>query len=101
MDQKLGQTQPDPVQSPEIWLALRGYRLTTAEILYHLPDHPALLQSYIWQNWDHAPKFPCLKAFLDFWRRDLDARLHSVRIGVADVMGPGQWRNLPGLLTLQ
>lgn len=27
---------------------LFGYRLTTAEILYHLPDHPKLLQGYIW-----------------------------------------------------
>ncbi|MGH7224968.1 MAG: usg protein, partial [Gemmataceae bacterium] len=26
-----------------IRLQLEGYRLTTAEILYHLPDHPHLL----------------------------------------------------------
>jgi uncharacterized protein Usg len=26
-------------------LILKGYRLTTAEILYHRPDHPALLQT--------------------------------------------------------
>ena len=42
----------------EIQLRLRGYSLTTAEILYHLPDHPALLQSYVWQDLDIAPKFP-------------------------------------------
>ena len=35
-------------------LQLRGYRLTTAEIIYHLPDHPALLQSFIWQDLDLA-----------------------------------------------
>ena len=29
---------------------LDGYRLTTAEILYHLPDHPGLLQTYLWQQ---------------------------------------------------
>ena len=28
-------------------LQLNDYRLTTAEILYHMPDHPALLQSFI------------------------------------------------------
>ncbi len=59
---------------------LRGYRLTTAEILYHLPDHPSLLQSYIWQEYDLAPEFPVLHRFLDFWTRNLDGKLHSVAV---------------------
>ena len=57
--------------SREMQLMLRHYRLTTAEILYHFPDHPALLQSYVWQELDLAPKFPCLKKFLDFWEREV------------------------------
>jgi uncharacterized protein Usg len=85
----------------DITLALKGYRLTTAEILYHLPDHPALLQSYVWQDWDKAPTFPELKGFLRFWTRSLDGRLHSVRVGVADPMGSGNWCHLPGIDTLQ
>lgn len=59
---------------------LKGYRLTTAEILYHMPDHPAFLQSYIWQEYDLAPKFPILTKFLDFWHQNLDGKLHSVRV---------------------
>ena len=43
-------------------LALRGYRVTTAEILYHMPDHPKVLQSFLWQELDLAPKFPILSA---------------------------------------
>ena len=39
-------------------LQVRGYRLTTAEIIYRLPDHPALLQSFIWQKFDLAPDYP-------------------------------------------
>ena len=31
-----------------LWICER--RLTTAEILYHLPDHPELLQIYLWQD---------------------------------------------------
>ena len=31
---------------------LDDYRLTTAEILYHMPDHRELLQTYVWQNLD-------------------------------------------------
>lgn len=62
-------------------LQLRDYRLTTAEILYHLPDHPALLQTYLWQEYDIAPHFPELKRFLDFWSREIEGKLHSVRVG--------------------
>ena len=35
-------------------LMLKGYGLTTARILYHLPDHPHLLQTFIWQEYDLA-----------------------------------------------
>jgi uncharacterized protein Usg len=71
---------------------LEGYRLTTAEILYRLPDHPALLQTYIWQELDLAPRYPVLAKFLDFWERELDGRLHSVRVGSAALISPGEWR---------
>ncbi len=80
-------------------LQMRDYRLTTAEILYHLPDHPAVLQSYIWQNLDLAPKFPELKKFLDFWSRNLDGKLHSVRVGAAQLITPAKW-NTQHVLTL-
>ena len=50
----------------ELELMLKDYRLTTAEILYHLPDHPSLLQTYVWQGLDIAPKFPVLHKFLAF-----------------------------------
>lgn len=80
-------------------LQMRDYRLTTAEILYHLPDHPGLLQSYIWQELDLAPKFPALHKFLDFWTANLDGKLHSVRVGQAELIKPAGWRNAQ-LLTL-
>jgi uncharacterized protein Usg len=61
-------------------MKILDYRLTTAEILYHLPDHPTLLQSYVWQEYDLAPHFPALRKFLDFWSRNLDGKLHSVQV---------------------
>lgn len=61
-------------------LQLQDFRLTTAEILYHMPDHPSLLQTYVWQEYDLAPKFPKLFGFLHFWERELDGRLHSVLV---------------------
>jgi uncharacterized protein Usg len=69
---------------------LSGYGLTTAEILYHLPDHPALLQTYIWQGYDVAPDFPTLIRFLRFWRDKLDGALHSVRVGHSKLIKPAE-----------
>ncbi len=79
---------------------LQGYRLTTAEILYHLPDHPAVLQSYVWQDLDIAPKFPVLNKFLGFWTREIEGRLHSVRVGATTLISPGEWRHVDGILHL-
>ena len=59
---------------------LRGYRLTTAEILYRLPDYPAMLQTFVWQDLDLAPQFPVLTKFLHFWQSNLDGKLYSVRV---------------------
>ncbi len=74
-------------------LQLKNYRLTTAEILYRLPDHPELLQTFIWQDLDIAPEYPVLRKFLAFWRRELDGPLHSVRVASAGLVKPGTFRH--------
>ena len=79
---------------------LQGYRLATAEILYHLPDHPVLLQSYIWQEYDLAPHFPELHQFLNFWEKRLDGRLHSVRVANVEVVQPAEVRSVKGAFLL-
>ncbi|MGK9165653.1 usg protein [Inquilinus limosus] len=71
---------------------LQGYRLTTAEILYHMPDHPGLLQSFVWQKLDLAPRFPELHRFLDFWIHNIDGKLHSVRVASTAVVKSGELR---------
>lgn len=80
---------------------LQNYRLTTAEIIYRLPDHPELLQSYIWQEYDMAPKFPELKRFLDFWTREIDGKLHSVYIASKEIITPGDARFYDAEITIQ
>jgi uncharacterized protein Usg len=77
----------------ELARRLQGYRLTTAEILYRLPDHPSVLQSYIWQELDIAPRFPVLRKFLAFWERELEGKLHSVRIASSSLITPAEWRH--------
>lgn len=73
--------------SSELEMQLRGYSMTTAEILYFLPDHPGLLQSFVWQKLDMAPRFPILKKFLDFWEDQIDGRLHAVEVAHNPIIG--------------
>lgn len=75
---------------------LNGYRLTTARILYHLPDHPALLQTFIWQHLDIAPRFPELNRFLAFWQREIEGKLHSVSVASAALVKPAELRYAQG-----
>ncbi len=75
---------------------LAGYGLATAEILYRLPDHPRLLQTYIWQDYDIAPDFPTLIRFLHFWTQKLEGPLHSVRVGHSKLIKPAEIRAVCG-----
>jgi uncharacterized protein Usg len=77
-----------------------GYGLTTAEILYRLPDHPSLLQTYVWQDYDLFPKFPVLQDFLKFWEQSLDGPLFSVRVAHSKLIKPAEMRALGGLYSL-
>jgi uncharacterized protein Usg len=79
---------------------LEGYGLTTAEIHYHMPDQPSLLQLFIWQEYDLAPRFPVLEEFLAFWKREIEGPLHSVRIAHAKLIKPAELKAVRGVLTL-
>jgi uncharacterized protein Usg len=84
----------------EMELMLKGYGLTTAKTLYHLPDHPHLLQTYIWQDYDIAPKFPVLLKFVDFWRETLDGPLHSIAFTHKRLISANEWRKVDGEIVL-
>lgn len=75
---------------------LQGYGLTTAHILYRIPDFESVLQTFIWQDYDLAPDFPQMTKFLDFWQTKLDGPLHSVRYCHRRLIGPSEWRQING-----
>ena len=79
---------------------LDGYGLTTATILYHMPDHKHVLQTYVWQEYDLAPRFPVLLQFLDFWKRELEGPLHSVTVAHSGLIKPAEFQAVNGVLTL-
>jgi uncharacterized protein Usg len=84
----------------DLALQLQQYRLTTANILYFLPDHPSLLQSFVWQTYDRVPEFPRIQRFLAFWQREIDGRIHSVEVAAAGLVMPHEFRFADGVFTL-
>ena len=77
-----------------------GYGLTTAQILYRMPDHPSLLQTYVWQNYDLCPEFPELQGFLEFWQKSLEGMLHSVTVAHSRLIKPAEIKPVDGVLRL-
>ncbi len=80
----------------DLRLQLQDHRLTTAEIIYRLPDFPELLQSYIWQELDTAPRFPRLCDFLRFWEVNIEGPLHMVRVASTELVKPAEFRFVDG-----
>ncbi len=80
------------MQHDDIQQRLDGWRLTTAEVLYYMPDHPALLQSFVWQTLDLAPRYPRIVKFLDFWKAEIEAVIHSVRVASGETLAPAKVR---------
>ena len=85
--------------SKTFYRQLQGYSLATAAILYRVPDHQAILQTYVWQDYDLAPHFPELRRFLDFWTQSIEGPLHTVTVAHNALIKPaeilsctGEWR---------
>jgi uncharacterized protein Usg len=76
---------------PDFLARTRGLSLATAEILYYMPDHPALLQSFVWQT---------LNRFLEFWKREIEAVIHSVSVASNGALAPARWSRVDGLFRL-
>lgn len=79
---------------------LQGFSLTTAEILYRMPDHPSLLQTYIWQDYDQHPNFPKLYGFLNFWTEKLDGPLYRIRVAHRKLISPAELQMVDGEFVL-
>ena len=75
---------------------LDGYGLTTAQILYRLPDHPSLLQTYVWQDYDLCPRFPVLNRFIALWLENLEGPLLSVTVAHSRLIKPAELRSFGG-----
>ncbi len=90
------QMAPKEMASRDFRRQLGGYGLTTAQILYRLPDHPSLLQTYVWQDYDLCPRFPVLNRFLAFWLEKLEGPLYSVIVAHSRLIKPAELRAIDG-----
>lgn len=88
------------MKTSETELMLKGYGLTTAELFYRMPDYKSVLNCFIWQEYDLAPDHPRLFEFIEFWGKEIEGPLHSVRFTHRKLIGPGEWRNEVGEFTL-
>ena len=88
------------MQRRELVRQLDGYRLTTAEIHYRMPDHPSLLQLFVWQDYDLSPEYPMLQRFLDYWQTQLEGALYSVRVASNRLIQPSEWRAVDGVIRI-
>jgi uncharacterized protein Usg len=86
--------------SPDFRDRLGGAVLLTAEVLYYMPKHPRLLQSFCLQTMDRTPDYPRLAKFLDHWRREIHAVIHSVQVAHSGGLGPARVEHVNHLLKL-
>lgn len=63
-------------------------RLTTTRVLYYMPDHPRLLQEFLWQTMDLPPEFPRVQRFLHYWQVEIQAVIHSVTLSYVGLIQP-------------
>ncbi len=88
------------MEMSETELMLKGYGLTTAEFIYHMPDHPHVLNTFLWQDYDLAPDHDRMFKFIAFWQREIEGPLHSVRFTHRKMISAGEWRHVTGEFTI-
>lgn len=83
-----------------LWQSPENCRLATVEIIYRLPDHPHLLQTFVWQEYDYVPDWPILQKFLSFWESNLEGKLHSVNIASTRLVADFEWTSIHAMYEL-
>lgn len=81
---------------------MKGFALTTAEFIYHLPDAPSVLNTFVWQKYDIRPDFPVLFDFIHFWKREIEAPLNAVVFAhCARDVHPNDWRHAKAIYEIR
>ncbi|NJO62837.1 MAG: hypothetical protein HC836_32820 [Richelia sp. RM2_1_2] len=69
-----------------------GYRLTSLQIYYYLPDYTSILNEFFWQTYDIHPTFPRVHQFLGYWKENIQATINNIVVVQQTDIGPKQIR---------
>ena len=59
---------------------VQGYKLTTLQIYYYMPDYSSLINEFVYQLLDINPSYPQSHKFLLFWKDNIDAIIKEINI---------------------
>jgi uncharacterized protein Usg len=79
---------------------MQGYGLSTVEIHYFSARSPEPAATIRPPAIRRRPALSGAADYLDFWRREIEAVLHSVRIAHAHLIGPSEWRAIDGVISI-
>lgn len=74
---------------------------TTIQIFYHVPDHPSIIQEFLYQDLDHVPQFPRMHRLLNYWHAHIEATIQSVQLAVSGYGRLPEYRAPGFVATLQ
>ena len=77
-----------------------GFRLTTIDVFYFLPDQRSLVGEFVWQTLDVPPTFPRVYKFLEFWKTNIQAVIQEVILTSVDHIGHNKLHKVDKLLYL-
>lgn len=70
-------------------------QLTLIQVYYYMPDYPSVLNEFVWQTIDLYPRFPRMQRFLNYWSKNIDARINEIYLNYTDpYYGPNYYRNV-------
>ena len=75
---------------------MAGYGLTTASILYRLPDHPRSCRPISGRTTIWPRAFPSSIGSCEFWRDKIEGALHSVTVTHCGLIKPAELRTISG-----
>jgi uncharacterized protein Usg len=59
-------------------LTFKQKRIVMVGVLYYLPEHQHILQTFHWQTEDFVPDIPRVQQFLEYWKNNIEATIKEV-----------------------
>lgn len=61
-------------------------------VYYWMPDYNSILQEFVWQLVDVSPELPRVHGFLNYWKNNIEAVIHTVEIsnGGTEISAAGE-----------